>query len=290
MSQRLVDGRRIKVARIEAGLLQSQVGQALGVSDSAEANWENGKKRPDAEVLRALAKVLGKSVDVLFPREGLPDLADLRADAGIYQKDTGPLIGTKSHAPVSRAERGIRRLDPKYVPALAAAYGVREDSLLAAQERSFGRDVPEPGQGEPTSLADKIAFLLEHLYPGDQVAPTAGEIAQGVNEYAGAAVISETEVKGLLSGAQTTAKPIVYHGLAQVFGVEPMYFEPQHAVARQIYEGLRLLALAREGKVTRAVANGAGEEGVPAEVLAFVNEVVVELQDRGLPAAGDEGH
>ncbi|MFE4018639.1 helix-turn-helix domain-containing protein [Streptomyces sp. NPDC059101] len=288
MSQRLVEGRRIKVARIEAGLLQSQVGQGVGVSDSAEANWENDKKRPDAEVLPALAKTLGKPLDVLFPRVGLPDLADLRADAGIYQKDTGRLIGTKSHAPVSRAERAIRRLDPKYVPPLAEAYGVSVDTLLAAQERSFGRDVPEPGQ-VPTALADKIAFLMEHLYPGDQVAPTAGEIAEGVNAYAGAVVISEAEVKDLLSGAQATAKPIVYHGLADIFGVEPMYFEPQHAVARHIYEGLRLLALAREGKVTRAVAHGAGEAGLPADVLAFVNEVVVELQDRGLPAADDEG-
>ncbi|MGJ5751550.1 DNA-binding XRE family transcriptional regulator [Streptomyces puniciscabiei] len=288
MSQRLVDGRRIKVARIKAGLLQSQVGKALGVSDSAEANWENGKKRPDAELLPALAEVLGKPLDVLFPREGLPDLADLRADAGIYQKDTGQIIGTKSHAPVSRAERGIRRLDPKYVPPLAAAYGVSVDSLLAAQERSFGRDVPEPGQ-VPTSLAGKIAFLMEHLYPGAQVAPTADEIARGINEWAGAAVVSEEEVKAILSGAQPTAKPIVYHGLADFFGVEPLFFEPQHEVARHIYEGLRLLALAREGKVTRAVVHGAGEGGLPADVLAFVNEVVVELQDRGLPAAGDEG-
>ncbi|MBV9024169.1 MAG: helix-turn-helix transcriptional regulator [Streptomycetaceae bacterium] len=281
MPARHVDGRRIRRVRRAAELSQLDVGRAVGVSDAAVANWENGKKQPDAEKLPALAKVLGKQLDELFPRHGLPDLADLRADAGLYQKETGAIIGTRSHAPVSNAERGVRRLDPKYVQPLAQAYGVSAEKLLAAQERSFGRQVPERRSKVPTTLAEKITYLLEHSYPGDDQAPPSDtKIADAVNAHAGAQVISQEGIRHLRTGVVETASPVVLEGLAAFFAVSPMYFQPDDAVARQVYEGLRLLSAARKGKVSRITGRGMGPEGLPISVLEFVNDLITELEEK----------
>jgi len=73
-----------------------------------------------ALIFPTLANLLEYSLD------GDPDLTDLRCDAGYPQNRTGELIGTKSHIPVSNAERGVRRLDGAHArvadpPALGVA-------------------------------------------------------------------------------------------------------------------------------------------------------------------------
>lgn len=291
MSERHFDGPRVRAVRRSKELTQIQVGQAVGVSQTAIANWEKGKK-PDPEKLPALALALGEPLDALFPRSGPPDLADVRCDAGIAQYRTGELIGTRSHIPVSNAERGKRRLDEAFIQPLADGYGVTRDELLAAQERSFGNAVPQQPPNDvfdvPESLAEKIGYLLEHSYPGDQVPPSDADIARAVNKHAGALVISEDGVQDLRTGVQTTASPIVREGLGEAFGVSAMFFQNETAVARQVVEGLRLLATARQGDVARVAARGLGKEGLSADVLAFVNDFAQELQEQGLLNADGE--
>ena len=46
-----------------------------------------------------------------------------------------------------------------------------------------------------------------------------------------------------------TAHPVVLDGLAAFFGVSSLYFQSVDVVARQVYEGLRLLSAARKGAV-----------------------------------------
>jgi transcriptional regulator with XRE-family HTH domain len=102
------------------------------VTQPQVANWEKGKAIPPPDKLPTLAEALGRPLDYLFPRDGAPDLADLRNDAGYPQNRTGDLIGARSHIPVSNAERRIRRLDEDYVERLADAYGVTVQELLDA--------------------------------------------------------------------------------------------------------------------------------------------------------------
>lgn len=293
MAARRFDRRRLREVRRARDLTQSDVAKAVGVSDPAVASWETGHSSPDAERLPALAKVLGQDLDHLFPRTGLPDLADLRCDAGYSQYQTKDLTGTKSAGPVANAERGKRRLSERFVRLLADGYGVAVDELLAAQERSFGHDVHAPeagatgsGQEVPRSLAEKITYLLDHSYPG-QTPPSDAEIARSVNAYAGGPVITEDGVRDLRTGAQQAASPLVQEGLAQVFDVSPMYFQPDEAVARQVYEGLRLLQSVRRGAVGRNAARGLGPEGLSADVLAYINKVVEELEEKDLPDGGE---
>ncbi|MFE4328035.1 helix-turn-helix transcriptional regulator [Streptomyces sp. NPDC056831] len=290
MPARRFDGRRVRAVRRAAELTQSEVAKAVGVADPTVASWETGQSSPDGEKLPALARVLGRALDDLFPRAGMPDLTDLRCDAGYSQYRTKDLIGTKSAGPVANAERGRRRLKDSYAHLLAEGYRVSLGELLAAQERSFGSDAPAPtGAGAdpvaqvPRSLAEKITYLLRHSYPGRQTPPTDAEIAEAVSEHAGGPVISEDGVRNLRTGAERTASPVVCEGLARVFGVSPMFFQPDDAVARQVLEGLRLLASARKGAVGRVEARGLGSEGLPEDVLSFLNEVVAEMQERDLP-------
>lgn len=241
MPPRIFEPRRVRLERLAAELTQEEAGALMGVSGVAVGNWESGKKTPDPEKLPALARVLQRDLDDLFPREGPPDLADLRCDAGYAQYRTTDIIGTRSAAPVSKAERGLRRLDPQYVPLLATAYGVSVDALLAAQERSFGRGAegaaerfsgptavaakpvapqsqaqpqpqPQPetepetapsgvASDIPSSLSGRIAYLDDHLRGQGQLPPDDAEIARTVNERAGAVVVSAADVRDLRDGA-----------------------------------------------------------------------------------------
>ncbi|MGW0546639.1 helix-turn-helix transcriptional regulator [Streptomyces altiplanensis] len=295
MPARHFDRDRVRTLRRSRDITQSEVAEAVGVGGSTVASWELGTSTPDGEKLPALAKFFGLPLDELFPRgiNELPDLTDLRCDAGYSQYQTKDLTGTKSSGPVANAERGRRRLSEKFHRPLADAYGVTVEELLAAQERSFGNEVPAPAGATrtPRSVAEKITYLLEHSYPGAQVAPSDAEIAKAVNEHAGGQVISENGVRALRTGAEADLPPIVAEGLAELFAVSPLYFQPDDTVARQVVEGLRLLAAARKGTIGRVEARGLGPEGLSDDVLAFVNQVVEELASREKPGtANGPGH
>ncbi|MFF9016094.1 helix-turn-helix domain-containing protein [Streptomyces sp. NPDC014870] len=270
--------------RRAAEIPQSDVAQGVGVGDSTVAGWELGSSVPDQEKLPALARVLGQPLDELFPRSGPPDLTDLRCDAGLYRKETAAVIGMKSDGPVAGAEGGVRRLKDRYVPPLADAYGVTADELLRAQERSFAKrsggeeaSVEAAPEEAPRTLAEKITLMLERSYPAG-TAPGDAEIAAAVNAHAGAEVTSVAEIEKLRTGRSEDAAPVVLEGLAGFFGVTRMYFEPDEEVARQVYEGLRLMGAAKQGKVGRVRARGIGAEGLPAGVLSILNNLATELE------------
>ncbi|WP_405421430.1 helix-turn-helix domain-containing protein [Streptomyces erythrochromogenes] len=284
MSARIFDGQRVRALRRSAELTQEAVATAVGVHATSVTAWERGTSHPDPERLPALARALGQSLGELFPRDGLPTLADLRADAGYFQNEVPALLGTKSAGPVANAERAKRRLSGVYVEPLAKAYGVSVEQLMAAQERSFGVDVPEPHPEVPTSLADKMRYLMDN--PGDdQVPPSDAEIARAVNEYVGARVISASGVADLRTGEVTEASPPVLEGLSAAFGVSALFFRSRDVVKQQVAEGLTLLAHVKSGSIRGLKGRQMGPEGLPTEVMAMINEMVAEIEERGLPNA-----
>ena len=54
-------GERIKTARKQAGLTQKELGEALGVSFQAVAQWETGRRVPKVETLQRIGEALGVS-------------------------------------------------------------------------------------------------------------------------------------------------------------------------------------------------------------------------------------
>lgn len=283
MPARRFDRERVRSVRRAADVAQADVASALGAADSTVAGWESGATTPDQEKLPALARALNQDLDDLFPRDGLPDLMDLRCDAGLYRYETRAIIGTKSDGPLAGAEQGVRPLKDKYIPALAAAYGVTEDELKRAQARSFGEVEPQTEKA-PETLAEKITLILERSYPG-RPSPNDQEIADAVNAYAGSAVVSAADIEGLRTGAKDDPLPVVLEGLAKFFDVSKLYFEENEAVAAQAYEALRFMYAAKQGKVGRVRARGMGSEGLPADVLSILNDIAGEVVERTDPGS-----
>lgn len=59
-------GQRVKEARYQAGLQQSDLADALGVSLSAVQSWEQGVRMPRARLLKRIAAVTGREISWFF--------------------------------------------------------------------------------------------------------------------------------------------------------------------------------------------------------------------------------
>jgi transcriptional regulator with XRE-family HTH domain len=57
----------LKMALIETGKRQGEVARALGVSESKMSLWVRGYRLPTEAEMRAIAKVLRRPVQQLFP-------------------------------------------------------------------------------------------------------------------------------------------------------------------------------------------------------------------------------
>lgn len=63
--------KRIRQLRIEWGINQKQLGDAVGVSKQSVSNWENGNIMPSIDLLIRLADFFGVSADYLLGRADL---------------------------------------------------------------------------------------------------------------------------------------------------------------------------------------------------------------------------
>jgi transcriptional regulator with XRE-family HTH domain len=79
-------GDRIRAARLERGMTQSQIAKAAGVTFQQIQKYERGANRVSASMLVRIAKVLDRSLVSLFPDEA----ADLTGDA---QPSLGAVAG-----------------------------------------------------------------------------------------------------------------------------------------------------------------------------------------------------
>lgn len=277
MPVRRFDPQALLLARRECGRKQAEVGVLVGVSGARVSAWEKGHSVPDPEKLPDLAKAVDRGLDELFPRDGRPDLADLRADAGYTQAATRELTGTRTAGPVANAETAKHRLEERYVEALAAKYGVSVEALLRAQERSFGIDVPEPGEAEPPSpqdgeglpatLAEKITYLLEQL-----PAPLSdAELADLGNGRTGTEVLTPDLVRDLRTGAVRSAEEDALGALAQALDTTPLIWSEDADVQRVIAETLLL-----KNQIAAMAARG-GE--LSNELLRFVLDEVDKVRE-----------
>ena len=51
--------RRLKFARIEAGMTQKQIAEKVDVSENSICKWETGRSIPDRETQERVAEILG---------------------------------------------------------------------------------------------------------------------------------------------------------------------------------------------------------------------------------------
>ncbi|KAB7839487.1 helix-turn-helix domain-containing protein [Streptomyces mobaraensis] len=288
--ERTFDARKFRAARRAADRTQAQVGNAVGVNEAAVAKWEREMTTPPSEKLAALAAYLGAPIDKLFPRTGPATLADLRRDAGLTQQDAARVIGTRSSVPVRKAEGGKRRLADVYVPLLASAYGVTIAQLLAAQERSFRVDVPDPGASgdrpgtvaapeapaiNPRSLAERIAFLLESS--DARLDTTDAGLAVRGNMKVGRQVLTADLVAAMRSGNHAGGASEALEALAMALDAPPAFLTSDDESVHRVVSAARLLTSGVSGMAAR----GDGEALTP-QMLDFINDTVAKIQS-GLP-------
>ena len=151
MNRNELIGRRIREARLAAGLSQEQLGEKLDVSFQAVSTWETGKCIPDSDHLSALAGTLDLSLDALFAEEEKDwTLKPVNYDAGhmfTFVKGRAQMLGlTQTLAVLDclRAAHGKQERRSKYgfgttytvhpltMACHALAMGLRDDDVLAA--------------------------------------------------------------------------------------------------------------------------------------------------------------
>lgn len=148
MGNDLSIGERVKELRTKMGLSQKELGEALGVGNTAIAKWESRGSVP-SEYLAKLSGELGCSVDYLLglPAVGAGGVSPTVA-VDVLQKlirDTGEVLELRRM--LAEAKSQNRTLIQK-LAATAAPAGQSEDRA-AAPIRS--PDTGDNGEGEPTA-------------------------------------------------------------------------------------------------------------------------------------------
>ncbi|MEV7955209.1 helix-turn-helix transcriptional regulator [Streptomyces sp. NPDC088141] len=274
MPPRRFDGARLRAVRRAEDMHQRVLAEELGLASHVPlSRWEAGKAFPPQEKLPRIAKVLHQRIDDLFPRDGDPDLADLRCDAGLSQGGAADVIKAVSRFQLGAAERGRRRLDDSSLPAVARAYGVSVEELMAAQDRSFGEFVP-PIASPPLTLAEKLAGLIREAFPeGD---PSGADVAAAINATVGSDVINAGQVEALRAGTPPeaiftdVARSMAFEAFGLHFGVSPLCFQPAEAMERRVLDDIRYLAEQHQ----IALAARGGEGGVSDAFLAVLNGLI----------------
>ncbi|MFF5273759.1 helix-turn-helix domain-containing protein [Streptomyces sp. NPDC000133] len=274
MPPRRFDRVRLRELRRAAEMHQRVLAQAIGQASHVQvAKYEKGEIIPPAEKLPGIARALGQDLDVLFPRDGDPDLVDVRCDAGFTQGRAAELVDEVSSYRLGAAERGERRLDEVAVRPLAELYQVSIDELLAAQDRSFGKLVPvEPPR--PRALAEKFTDLLQVAFP--EGTPSSADVAAAVNTRVGSEAINSAEVEALRAGVPPekiftdVARTMAFEALGLYFNVSPLHFEDDRAMERRVLDDIRYLAEQHQ----IALAARGGEGGLSDDFVAVLSRLV----------------
>ncbi len=280
MPPRRFNGPQLMRARRAADVHRRELAAAVGSKSQAiVAGWEAERTFPPGEKLPVIAKVLRVDIDVLFPREGPCDLADLRCDAGYAQYAAAEKIGISKYG-LSRAERGERQLDVEWIGPLATLYGVRVDELLAAQRLAFGEAVPASPSADLPALTLALRAQVAERPEGES---SPDVIAAGVNQEAGAEIIRGDQVDALLrgmpgdrvfAGAQA-ARAIAITGLASYFGVSELHLDDHEHAESRVLDDLRYLA----SRYDISLAARGGEGGVSPDMIAVLSDLLNREQN-----------
>lgn len=162
---------RLKELRQEKGLIQERFAQELNVSKGAVAMWETGKRIPDSEMLKAIAKFFSVSVDYLLGESkyrnseevikynedcakwNISDpyfeaafdfanlLAPIREEQGVSLSELGSIIGA-SERQMQDIEDGVLPITYEQAEKLCGHLGTNVSQVLF-DNQLYNDDVPE---------------------------------------------------------------------------------------------------------------------------------------------------
>ena len=127
-------GQIIAKLRMQAGLSQTQLADALYVSRDLVSKWETGKRHPDRKMLEAMAKIFGVAaehlidIDVHLSEElstAFP--AGYSADVDTLKRDLNAFLGTLNERDRSVFLRRYYHLESP--SEIGEMYGIKEDHV-----------------------------------------------------------------------------------------------------------------------------------------------------------------
>lgn len=194
--------RRLKAARTEADLKQTEVAQRTGIKRATLANWEIGRTEPDSVSLKLLAEFYGVSGNYLLGVESNKDsdfilgkrLTKLRKKMGLSQEELSRNLnifrGTYAHY-----EIGKRHPDFLTLRRLADFFNTTTDYLLGRTNN--------PVNPEQNKFPDLEAPLREKNY---------ADALLKISELAYEFDLSEEMLLGLLRKVHNKYGPIPKKG------------------------------------------------------------------------------
>ena len=101
-------GPRIAVLRRSVGMSQGELAQRLQVSSSAISMYEQGRREPSAEILVAMARTFGVTVDYLLTGQPLLQEQNTVTDSiKTAFGETDARLNARSKRPLSRQEVAV---------------------------------------------------------------------------------------------------------------------------------------------------------------------------------------
>ncbi|MFH8407834.1 helix-turn-helix domain-containing protein [Streptomyces sp. NPDC018019] len=156
--------------------------------------------------------------------------------------------------------------------------------FLHEEERGESSIVQHTQEGRPDSLAAKLNYLFEHTVLPDESPPSNRQVAASINASAGEQIISHSYISLLRNGHRDNPTFRQLEALAEYFDVSPAFFHNDEITA-QVVAGLKFLTSLHSGDVSALAPRGVRADGLSAEMLAYVNEVMAEIKQSGLPAS-----
>lgn len=128
---------QLKKARLESGLTQQQVADLMGITNSTYCGYETGKRQPDVEKIRLIAKLLNTSGDILletgFDINGT-EKAPAQSERELTEKDQ-QIIGLLPFVPEG-VKDGVLTIFASTVDLEAAAKSANQDMNLLYSRRA----------------------------------------------------------------------------------------------------------------------------------------------------------
>jgi transcriptional regulator with XRE-family HTH domain len=133
---RTFSGEKLRDARVARGWSRGRLAIAVDKTVTSVASFENGQRSPAAKTLQNMALALGiEPGDLLSLPRADWGMAEYRIVVGLDQRDVADRAGI-SPSMLSQIESTYERMNPTHKRALARLYGISEDELSAAWERS----------------------------------------------------------------------------------------------------------------------------------------------------------
>ena len=129
----------LRQARRHAGLSQERLGLAARVARQNVGQLENGRRRPQTDVLARLARALNVPIHTLLAPAPDPGLKQLRTAAGLLQQQAAAALGLRRSAYAMLESGRTAALDQAAAAALAAAFGVEPSAITEAHRRDVQR-------------------------------------------------------------------------------------------------------------------------------------------------------